>query len=102
MYHCLAILADGSLVGWGGDWAGETRAPQGLSNVIAIAAGTQGSLALFNHGEPAIVRPPLRQTVYSGNSLTLPVSALGTGRSTCLQVFPMWSESQQVTTIAWP
>lgn len=60
--HSLALLSNGTVVGWGGDGFGElgnglttqhvdTPAPVvGLSNVTAIAAGHKFSLALLSNG----------------------------------------------------
>src|SRR5690606_17667044 len=38
--HSLALRRDGTVVAWGTDWAGQLRVPEGLDNVVAIAAGT--------------------------------------------------------------
>jgi len=48
--HSLALKRDGTVVGWG---ASHATAPPGLSNVIAIAAGT-GSMALKGDGTIAL------------------------------------------------
>ena len=37
--HSLALKADGTVVAWGRNLSGESTVPEGLSNVIAIAAG---------------------------------------------------------------
>ena len=49
-YHDLALKADGTVVGWGQNGAGQTDVPPGLSNVTAIAAGAGHSLALRSDG----------------------------------------------------
>jgi alpha-tubulin suppressor-like RCC1 family protein len=49
-YHSLAARSDGTVVGWGNNFAGETIPPPGLANVIAVAAGTYYSLALKSNG----------------------------------------------------
>ena len=41
---------DGTVVGWGGDFYGETTIPPGLNNVVAIAAGQLHSLVLKRDG----------------------------------------------------
>ena len=49
-FHSLALRADGTVVGWGGDSHGQTDIPSALSNVVAIAAGDEHSLALRADG----------------------------------------------------
>jgi hypothetical protein len=49
-YHSLALKSDGTVVGWGADWNGQTTIPAGLSGVTAIAAGGHHSLALKSDG----------------------------------------------------
>jgi len=38
-YHSLALRADGTVVAWGNDDAGQTEVPAGLDRVVGIAAG---------------------------------------------------------------
>jgi alpha-tubulin suppressor-like RCC1 family protein len=51
--HSLALLANGTVRGWGEDYLGKNAAPATLTGmtVIAIAAGENHSLALKNTGE---------------------------------------------------
>jgi alpha-tubulin suppressor-like RCC1 family protein len=44
------LRADGTVVAWGDDSLGQCDVPAGLSNVIAISAGGEHSLALKNDG----------------------------------------------------
>lgn len=44
--HCLAIQADGTVVAWGGNGAGQCDVPADLAEVIAVSAGGTHSLAL--------------------------------------------------------
>jgi hypothetical protein len=46
----LVLTADGSVIGWGGDFYGEDSPPPGLSNVVAIAAGYGFGVALEADG----------------------------------------------------
>jgi alpha-tubulin suppressor-like RCC1 family protein len=49
-YHDLALNSDGTVVGWGQNYFGQTDTPAGLTNAIAIAAGAGHSLALRRDG----------------------------------------------------
>ena len=50
-YHSLALKADGSVVGWGNNYYGQTNVPpSAASGVVAIAAGGWHSLALKADG----------------------------------------------------
>jgi hypothetical protein len=75
--HCLALQADGTVVAWGWNGEGETNVPAGLSNVMAIAAGAAHSLALVDASAPVILKQPSGQTVTSGTTALLSVSAVG-------------------------
>lgn len=48
--HSLALLPDGTVVGWGSDLVGEATPPSGLAGVVAIAAGSHLSVALKADG----------------------------------------------------
>ncbi len=48
--HFLALRRDGTVVGWGYNFNGQTNTPPGLTNVIAIAAGLYHSFALREDG----------------------------------------------------
>jgi alpha-tubulin suppressor-like RCC1 family protein len=48
--HSLALKADGSVVAWGGTYAGQSTVPEGLSGVVAISTGGEHSLALKADG----------------------------------------------------
>jgi hypothetical protein len=49
-FHSLALMTDGTVVGWGDDTWGETSIPAGLTDVVAIAGGDGHSLALKTDG----------------------------------------------------
>lgn len=48
--HCLAIQADGTVVAWGDNGAGQCDVPADLAEVIAVSAGGTHSLALKADG----------------------------------------------------
>jgi hypothetical protein len=48
--HNLALLSNGTVVGWGNNSFGQSSTPPGLSNVVAIAAGNLHSVALLANG----------------------------------------------------
>ncbi|MEP4077943.1 putative Ig domain-containing protein [Haloferula sp.] len=48
--HSLALLADGTVVGWGYDFDGQATVPAGLTGVRAVSAGRDHSLALKDDG----------------------------------------------------
>jgi alpha-tubulin suppressor-like RCC1 family protein len=50
-YHNLALKADGTVVAWGDDFAGQVDVPEGLSNVVAVTAGQFHSVALRSDGQ---------------------------------------------------
>lgn len=49
-YFSLALLNNGTVVGWGDNSYGQTNIPVGLSNVTAIAAGKYHGVALLTNG----------------------------------------------------
>jgi len=48
--HNLALMADGTVLGWGDNALGQATAPAGLTNIVAIAAGSWHSVALRGDG----------------------------------------------------
>ena len=46
----MALKADGTVIAWGDNGYGQTNLPGGLTNVVAIAAGWDHSLALKQDG----------------------------------------------------
>ena len=51
--------------------------PTGVSNFVAIAAGSQHFLALVGNGAPAITVHPVSRTVSYGNAVKLTALAVG-------------------------
>src|SRR5205085_2756993 len=48
--HHVVLKADGTVAAWGDNTWGQCWVPEGLSNVIAVAAGGDHSLALTQNG----------------------------------------------------
>lgn len=48
--HAVALLADGSVVAWGGNDQGQIESPQSLTSVTSIASGDHHTLALLADG----------------------------------------------------
>ena len=48
--HNLALIYDGTVLGWGDNSFGQASPPAGLANVMAIAAGSAHSVALCTNG----------------------------------------------------
>jgi hypothetical protein len=48
--HALALRADGIVVAWGNNEAGQCEVPDGLSQVVAVSAGGKHNLALMVDG----------------------------------------------------
>jgi alpha-tubulin suppressor-like RCC1 family protein len=67
--HCLALKSDSTVVAWGGDQAGQTEVPGGLTGVSAIAAGWHYSLALVGGG----VQLRIASARWSNNSFSASV-----------------------------
>jgi hypothetical protein len=51
--HVLVLKADGRVVGWGANWAGQADSPPGLTNVVGIATGGSHNLAVKSDGTVA-------------------------------------------------
>lgn len=49
-YHTVALKGDGTVVGWGDDYFGQTSTPPDLSDVVAIAGGGYHTTALKRDG----------------------------------------------------
>jgi alpha-tubulin suppressor-like RCC1 family protein len=76
--HWLALRKDGTVVAVGSNSKGQSTIPSGLSNVSAIAAGSEHSLALVNVPGLQIQIPPRDQTVLAGENVLLSCEARGT------------------------
>lgn len=77
--HGLALKEDGQLVGWGSYWNGFGYVPMtpGLSNVLAISAAGNSSLALTGASSPTIIQQPSSRFLYAGETAVIHVRALG-------------------------
>lgn len=75
--HGLAVTADGGVVAWGTNFAGESTVPLHLPNVVAIAGGESHSLALLRDGAPSLTVQPWDQSVRNGASPSFVAKAVG-------------------------
>ena len=82
VYHSLAIGTNRTINGWGATNYGQITIPAYTTNVLAIAAGGNDSLALVRDPfappiPPRIGRPPLARLVTAGQSIVLNALAIG-------------------------
>jgi alpha-tubulin suppressor-like RCC1 family protein len=75
-WHSLAITADGRVVAWGANWTGQSTVPM-LTNIGAVTAGYEYSLAAVHSGPPIVVTQPADQTGYSGGTASMSVTTKG-------------------------
>jgi hypothetical protein len=75
-YHSLALKADGTLVTWGLNPAGQCNVPGGLTNIVSIAARGGHSMVLVQQASAA---PPELSIVLSGANVVVswPASTAG-------------------------
>jgi hypothetical protein len=81
-YHSLALGADRTINGWGATNYGQITIAAYATNVVAIAAGADDSLALVRDPfappiPPRIARPPLGRQVIAGQSVVFNALAVG-------------------------
>ncbi len=76
--HLLGLRSDGTVVAAGNNDYGQARVPANLTNVYAIAAGSQQSLACVGDGSPRITIQPRSQIVQPNSPGRLFVRATGT------------------------
>lgn len=59
----LALRTNGQVTGWGYNFYGGPFVPAGLTNIVAIAAGSGHNLALIGGGKPFVTESPPGRTV---------------------------------------
>ena len=81
----LAIASNRTLVGWGSSPSGQITIPPGLTNVVAVSAGVNHSLAIVavQDGSPVVVRHPASVGAYSGANAAFTVAAEGAAPLAC-------------------
>lgn len=82
LYHSLALGADSTLNGWGATNYGQLNMPTFATNVVAIAAGANTSLALVRDPfalpiPPRIARPPFGRALMAGDNVVFNALAIG-------------------------
>jgi alpha-tubulin suppressor-like RCC1 family protein len=73
----VALKTNGTVLVWGYNEWGQTTVPAGLSRVVAIAAGTAHTVALFIPTPPTIATQPVGRSVKAWHSTSLTVAATG-------------------------
>lgn len=73
-YQALALMQDGKIESWGTNWFGQSDLPEGLSNVIAVDAGT-GNMALKSNGTVVTWGHYWTGEVVDGKLVLIPVEA---------------------------
>jgi hypothetical protein len=76
--HDVTLLANGTVVSWGDNTQGQLDIPAGLTNVMAVAAGRDHTIALLSDGAPKITVQPWDQTVADNANLLLAAKVVGT------------------------
>ena len=76
--HFIALLSDGTIAEWGQHDDGTPFNTPPLSNVVAIAAGGELSLALLGNGAPVIEVQPASRTARVGQTVAFHATAVGT------------------------
>src|SRR5207244_2210263 len=71
--HNLALRSQGTVAAWGSNIGGQTNVPVGASNVVALAAGKDGSLALSGTLGPtlSLTHPVCTQGVFTVSAATV-------------------------------
>ena len=87
--HCLALLNNGTVSGWGSNSYGEITIPAGLTDIVAIAAGNDFSLALKSNGSlygwgktpayPSVWPSPLATNIVAMDANGVSATALTSG-----------------------
>lgn len=78
--HSLALLYDGSLIGWGLNDSGQITIPQNIGQVVDIAAGASHSLALLSNGTVIGWGNNLNNQAQLNNNLNKNIIAISAGR----------------------
>jgi hypothetical protein len=74
----LALKGDGTVAAWGYNSAGQTNVPTGLTDVVAVSAGNEHSVALAVIQRPLISTHPTNRVVNVTSNATFAVAATGT------------------------
>jgi hypothetical protein len=72
--HALALKQNGSIIGWGADWHGQTTVSPTIGNIVQVSAGSDYSVALRSDGTAVL----WGWTLWSGlTSWQYPIQPIG-------------------------
>jgi alpha-tubulin suppressor-like RCC1 family protein len=77
--HIVAVRRDGTVIAYGNNTYGQTTVPTGTTNITAIAATKNSSLALAGGGAPVLAAPLVDRTLPSGSTAYFRMMAYGQG-----------------------
>lgn len=75
--HSFALLSNGTVVGWGNNFANQLNHPPELTSVVKLSCGYTHTLAVLNDRAPAVTVQPIGKHVVSGGSAELTALAVG-------------------------
>jgi alpha-tubulin suppressor-like RCC1 family protein len=75
--HSFALLSNGTVVGWGNNFANQLNYPAELTSVTKLSCGYTHTLAVLNDRSPVVATQPFGKHVPSGKNVTLAALAVG-------------------------
>jgi hypothetical protein len=75
--HDFALIADGTPIGWGNNFASQLDFPAELTSIIKITCGAAQTVALLNDRSPVVTVQPWDRRVNSGTNIAFTAFAVG-------------------------
>jgi alpha-tubulin suppressor-like RCC1 family protein len=75
--HDFALIADGTPIGWGNDFAGQLDFPAELTSIVKITCGAAQTVALLNDRSPVVTVQPWDRRVNSGTNIAFTAFVVG-------------------------